>query len=234
MQQWWEQEGGVPLLDQVILHGGDATDCDQVPHDAKIFCGDDPRLRTRDHQRDKQGYGGVMRRLRDWLSVHRPDWEHVHLAEYDQIPVRRDLGALLLQALQAESADLLGYRMLRVDGTSHPHFLYHSTDPRFLPYFSQISRRREKDVILSMFGSGSLWTRAAFEAVAAQEEPFPIYLEIALPSLAHHLGYRVRRFPPAAEAWIANLGNRVDEIAAARAAGGWSIHPVKTLWQTAV
>lgn len=230
MQEWWTKEGGVAAGEQVILHGGSAADFGGVAHGAKVFCGDDARLRTRDHQRDKQGYGGVFAALARWLAEHRPAWTHVHLVEYDQLPLRRDLGALLLQALSAESADVLGFRMLRVDGTSHPHFLYHSADPRFLPYFAGLSRRKEKGVILSMFGSGSIWTRAAFEAVAATPEPFPIYLELALPSTAHHLGFRVRRFPAEAEAWIENLGDRIDEIPAAQRAGGWSIHPVKSMW----
>ncbi len=45
-----------------------------------------------------------------------------------------------------------------------------------------------------MFGSGSFWTREAFCAVCAVEEPFPIYMELYLPTLAHHLGFRVRDF----------------------------------------
>jgi hypothetical protein len=43
-----------------------------------------------------------------------------------------------------------------------------------------------------MFGSGSFWKQDAFEAVAEVEETFPIYLEIYLPTLAHHLGFRLR------------------------------------------
>lgn len=229
MQSWWQDEGGVALADQLLVHGGAREDFDGIAHQAKIFRGEDERLRTRDHQRDKQGYGGVFAAVAEWLE-REPGFTHVHLAEYDQLPLRRDLGALLLQAMAGEQADVLGFRLLRVDGTSHPHYLYHAADPRFLPHFASGSRRAEKGVVLSMFGSGSLWTRSAFVAVAGTPEPFPIYLELALPSTAHHLGFRVRPFPPEAERWIENLGDRAAEIPAAIAAGGWSIHPVKTKW----
>ena len=45
-----------------------------------------------------------------------------------------------------------------------------------------------------MFGSGSFWKKEAFLRMAEFEEPFPIYLEIYLPTVVHHLGFRVRDF----------------------------------------
>ncbi len=230
MQAWWQEEGGVALEDQLILHGGERAAFEGVAHSAKCYCGDDPRLRTRDHQRDKQGFSGVFAVAAAWLREH-PEFTHVHVAEYDHLPLRRDFGDLLLGEIVAEKADVLGFRVLRVDGTSHPHYLYHAAAPRFHAHFAALSRRADPRTILSMFGSGSFWTRAAFECVAAATEHFPVYLELWLPTTAHHLGFRVRRFAtPAAEAWIENLGERRNELDTARKAGGWSIHPVKSAW----
>ena len=42
-----------------------------------------------------------------------------------------------------------------------------------------------------MFASGSLWRREAFDAIATTDESFPIYLEMYLPTMAHHLGFRL-------------------------------------------
>ena len=80
-----------------------------------------------------------------------------------------------------------------------------------------------------MFGTGSFWTRTAFDAVAATAEPFPIYLEIYLPTVAHHLGFRLRDWREQ-NRHISSLGNFVYAIDQARREGAWALHPVKTLW----
>ena len=63
---------------------------------------------------------------------------------------------------------------------------------------------------------------------AAEPEPFPIYLELCLPTLAHHLGYRVRSLREG-DHLVSNLGDFRDRVAQARRAGMWTIHPVKSL-----
>jgi len=81
-----------------------------------------------------------------------------------------------------------------------------------------------------MFGSGSFWTREAFEAVAAQAEPMPIYLELDLPTLAHHLGFRVRDLPDQNQ-FVCVRPDRTEEREIARRKGAWALHPVKYLWE---
>ena len=80
-----------------------------------------------------------------------------------------------------------------------------------------------------MFGTGSVWTREAFDAVARVAEPCPIYLEIHLPTLAHHLGFRVRPVRDQ-DRFVENLADMSGSIDEARQAGAWVIHPVKKLW----
>jgi len=77
-------------------------------------------------------------------------------------------------------------------GPATDHMLYHQSDPDFLPYWQSVSRREEKGVVLSMFGSGSFWSREAFLAIAARKQEIPCSMELYLPTLAHHLGYRVK------------------------------------------
>jgi hypothetical protein len=73
-----------------------------------------------------------------------------------------------------------------------------------------------------------MWTREAFEEVARLGDPIPMYVELALPTLAHHLGFRVRDLTDQ-NRFVSALGNRVQEIDSARAAGAWALHPVKDL-----
>src|SRR5207302_5436607 len=109
------------------------------------------------------------------------------------------------------------------------HYLYHITNTEFSSYWLKISRRSNPDVILSMFGSGSFWTTEAFRAVAALEESLPMYMEMYLPTLAHHLGFRVRDLTEQ-NRFVRALASEIDPIDKAHARGAWTLHPVKRLW----
>jgi hypothetical protein len=98
-----------------------------------------------------------------------------------------------------------------------------------MKYWERITQRAEPEVVLSMFGSGSFWTREAFCAVAAPDEPFPVYMEIYLPTLAHHLGFRVRDFADQ-NRFVRALPNEICGIEEARRQGAWTLHPVKRMW----
>src|SRR5205807_8230216 len=102
--------------------------------------------------------------------------------------------------------------------------------PEFRSYWHSISCREDSEVVLSFFGSGSFWTREAFSAVAAMREPFPIYMEIYLPTLAHHLGFRVRDFGEQ-NRFVGVLEDETDRIEQSRQEGAWTLHPVKRLWK---
>jgi len=219
--------GSYTDLDTVlIVHGGREADFEQLPHPHKVLVSD-PRFVTPDHQRDKQSHGAVLQSAAGWLAQR--DFSHVLYAEYDQVPVAQDLLSLYRRRLEDERADLLGMHLRRVDSTSYPHYLYHAHDPAFTSLWSELSVREDKDVVLSMLGAGSFWRRPCFDAVAGAEESVPVYTELFLPTLAHHLGFRVRGLPDQSP-WNTHLGERVDELASAAANGAWTLHPVKTLW----
>jgi hypothetical protein len=55
-----------------------------------------------------------------------------------------------------------------------------------------------------------------------------VYLEIWLPTLAHHLGFRVRDLPDQ-NPFVRNLGDMTGSMEAARRAGAWAVHRVKSL-----
>ncbi len=226
MESWWRQQS--PGTDILIAYGGTRERFDALRVAAKVFV-DDSRLRTRDHQRERQSFAGVFTAVDEWLAAY-PEYRLLHLTEFDCIPLCGDLFARLEARLAGEQADVLGCRLERVDGTNHPHFLYHSADPGFAPFLGRISVRRDRSVVLAMLGCVSFWKREAFCAVARVEEEAPLYLEIALPTIAHHLGFRVRGLPDQSP-WVLPTGDLAPRLAELRGAGAWMAHPVKEFWE---
>jgi hypothetical protein len=229
MAAWWQRH--VPGPDILIAYGGTRASFESLNVPAKVFV-DDSRLRTRDHQRERQSFAGVFAAVHEWLRD-RPGYRLLHLSEFDCIPLCHDLFARLEARLATEGADVLGCRLERVDGTNHPHYLYHSGDPEFAPFLERISVRSDRGVVLAMLGCVSFWNRAAFAAVADAEESSPLYLEIALPTLAHHLGFRVRGLGDQTP-WIQPGGDLSAQLDAIRSAGAWMAHPVKEFWERQV
>ncbi len=220
---WWAHVS--PEESLLIVHGGPDAEFPALAVPNKVHV-DSARLRTGDHPRDRQSYTEVFAAASAWLKGR--DFSHVYFAEFDHLPLVSDLHGRLLAQLEKEKADVLGHHVRRVDGTGLHHYLYHCADPRFHQHWERISRRADKRTVLAMFGTGSFWTRAAFDAVAASAEPFPIYLELYLPTIAHHLGYRVRSLAED-QHLVSNLGDFRSKISDARSAGAWTVHPVKSL-----
>lgn len=214
-----------PESEIVLGYGGPAESFPGITHEPKIFI-EDARLRTRDHQREKQSYTEVFQKVTAWLESH-PAYAHVYLAEFDQWPLVEDVGRRLIEQAEREDADVLGHELYRRDQTCCAYYQYHMSEPGFVPWLEQVSRREDRGVVLNMLGTGSFWTREAFMAVGKRAEPFPMYLELYLPTLAHHLGFRLRDFGDQ-NRFISAKGDRYDEIDEARRQGAWTIHPVKT------
>lgn len=226
MLTWWKDR--VPIESIVIAYGGTHSEFEAIEHKSKILI-DDARLRTRDHQRELQSYSKLFQQVSQFLDVQGQNFEFVHLIEYDHLPLVEDLNARQIERLNEERADVLGFHVHRVDGTSSAHFLYHAANEKFVSHWCEMTCRAEPEVVLSMFGSGSFWKREAFCTVASVPEPFPIYTEIFVPTLAHHLGFRVRDFGDQ-NRFVSVLQDRTSEIEHARANGAWTLHPVKSRW----
>ena len=224
MLEWWHSAASADSL--WIAYGGTREEFAAIAWPQKFFL-ESHRIRTTDPQRDRQGYHEIFQQTvaRGILDGKR----YVHLAEYDQLPLQPAINSLQIRVLHRLRADVLGYRLKRVDGTNNPHCLYHQSDPAFARFISQLSRRSDPSVILSFVGFGSFWTTSAFRAVAAVAEPFPIYLELWMPTVAHHLGFSIRRIHEP-EKFNALEGDALPLMDEATAAGIWNLHPVKTRW----
>lgn len=211
----------------LIAYGGSRDCFDQICFNDKVFI-DDPNLRTSDHQREAQSYTAIFKEASRWFRNHLSSVDFVTLFEFDHLPLVRDLNARQVERLQSEGADVMAYHLARVDDTSHAHYLHYAANAEFARFFQKLSVRDNPAVVLSMFGTGSCWTREAFEAVAKFDEPFPVYFEIYLPTVAHHLGFRLRNYGDQ-DSFVSNLGDRSREVNSAKNQGAWTLHPVKTL-----
>jgi hypothetical protein len=224
MLEWWEcHVSGTQFL---IAYGGAQEEFSKIQTSKKVFISD-PRLRTQDHVRERQSYSGVFRTAS--TKLRRTGFQHVWFVEYDHIPIVSNVITLLKERMGKSSADVICYNLGRIDQTISPHFLGHAKDPEFFDFWRRISVRKNKGVILSMFASGSLWKREAFEAIAATDESFPVYQEIYLPTLAHHLGFRLCDLGEQND-FIRAVPNRKLTFEYAKAHRALSVHPLKRFW----
>jgi hypothetical protein len=216
---------GYSSENMLFAHAGKRSDFEGLDVPNKVFV-EDAEIRTTHHPLERQSYHGVFREVTAWMKGR--DFDAVALVEYDHLPLVPDWGEKLCALMERERADVLCHHLTRVDGTNASHYLYHLHDQRFVQLWKGLSLREEKDLFLNAIMTGSFWTRAAFEAVTAHPEPVPVYLELYLPSLAHHLGYRVRGYGrqddfvqvvpmenPFSDRWVQE--------------GAWSLHQVKSI-----
>lgn len=213
-----------PMDHILIIHGGNEADFAKLSHTHKVFV-PDQNLRTRRHPVEKQSYAGPLREAARWLTQ-RPSFNYICLLEYDHLPVVPDWGSHLVRQAEADKADVLFHHLTRVDGTNAPHYLYHLSDPEFLDTWKVFSLREDPKVVLNCIATGSFWRRDAFEAAAHHPESHPIYLEMYLPTLAHHLGFRVRDYGTQ-NAFVDFDPLSLPRIKTSLASEAWSLHPVK-------
>lgn len=209
----------LPRAEILLLYGGPKALFERVEFAPKKWV-EDAWLRTVRHPPEKQSYRGLFPPVAAYLR--QGPWSHVALWEGDHFPLVGDVEARLLARAAQQHADVLGYGLRRIDQTNDPHLLFHRNEPEFERYFRRISRRDDPSVILSFLGTGSFWTREAWQAMH-QAPPGPrVYLEIDLPTTIHHLGFRV-----------AGMGGQDRFVRAEPDSlpfdleGAWSIHPRK-------
>lgn len=225
-RKWKEIDSTSEVL---IAYGGAPEEFKHLSYSIPAVYVDDPALRTRDHTRERQQYSAVLLQAASWLDLNAPNVSHVHLAEYDVVPTIPNVGHQLVSVLVDQDADVAGYGLLDISGSIHPHSAHESGNPDFMDHLEKTSLRECKGRILSMLGCSSIWTLAAFRKVAHAGAP-RVYLEIGMPSLAHHLGFRVRPIPEAQQKFVTFEGDFTNRIGEFQNEGSWLVHPCKDFW----
>jgi len=207
----WEMHGF--SRDRIFLaHGGRREDFERVGHSLKAFF-DDGRLKTRDHQRERQSYRCVQRGVADWLRG--SEVTHVLFMEYDHFPIVDAPAREYWAYARKVGADVLGYEVRRLDGTLNSHWL------------GNVEDAYGAEVAISMLGTGHFWTREAWVAVAGDGRFAGWYLELDLPTTALHLGFRVGGIPEQDAFVKARVEWQKFDLLTAKEAGAWTLHPVR-------
>lgn len=223
--RWWSSY--VPDQNVLLAYGGNEEEFNKLPDVPRIFI-TDTRLRV-DKTREKQSYAGIWRATVQWLQKGGNGlFSHVYFAEFDHLPLVSNLAENLLGRLEQEQADVLGHGLCRVDQTSNVLYLHHLADPEFRKFWRHVSIRSDQEVVLRMLGTGSFWTYEAFTDIGRRSEDVSIYLEVYLPTLAHHLGYRVRDFGDQNRC-VSPIPKPQCSVERARELGCWTVHPIKTI-----
>jgi len=206
----WHAAGFAPA-DILLAYGGNAADFAAIAHPNKFHLSGQSHT-TGHHQREKQSYREILTRSTTWLR----DLPHTHILfhEYDHLPLVPNLPARLVNLLNSENADLLGYELYRRDNSTHPHWLANET----LTYNAPTA--------VSMLGTGHFWTSEAWQAVSLDHTLADWYLELDMPTTAHRLGFRLRRHI-SQNSFVKALENDRPSLEAALASGAWTLHPVK-------
>lgn len=209
----------------IVAYGGPPEHLDGIEEKHVLI--EDARLRTRNHPREKQSYTQVLQQ--SVAAIQDQQWDYLYLAEFDIEPIAPDLFSSLRARAEMEKADLLGHRAYRIDDTLHPHYADHACLTEWREWVRNLSRREDRDVVLSCMGCGQWWRREALEAVLECGEPHAAYLEVHLPTVAHHLGFRVRGMG-VQDRFIRTEPLTRRERDQMIASDAWVVHPVKTLW----
>jgi hypothetical protein len=214
----------------VVCHGGPREHFDGLPAGSGVFI-DDPSLRGPHFDKS---INDTLRVLYDSCVRDDPAVEFLYLAEYDQLILRADFEDRLAGLARRHDAGLVAKAASRRDDSNWPHHLRVIHDERLNAFIAAISVRDDPSTRWGCLGTGILLRRDALEAFCALRDAPPRYIELLLPTVIHHLGFRVLDADAvsdvyAAIRWLPEYD--VESALAARQAGRTFVHPFKCLDQ---
>ncbi len=211
----------------LVCHGGRREDFEQITTPDKLFV-EDPDLRA--PPITIQSYNEILRRIWEQGVRDEPAIEAVYLLEYDQVVLRSDYERIVLNILTLTGADFLGKNCVDRTRTNWVHYLRFRHDPGLLDFLAKISVRDDPELMFGCLGTGLLMRRAVVSALATMEHYRPSYNELYLPTVVHHLGFRVDDVSRVTDLyahvrWIPPY--RLEEALRLQAAGAVFVHPFK-------
>jgi hypothetical protein len=226
--------GLAPRSRFVVCHGGERSEFEKLPAgEVEAVFIEEPNLRT---------YGNIS--LRDVLTTVFERWvapdpgvELVYMLEFDQLILRPDFEEPLADMAARSGAGLLGKGAGPRNDTNWPHYLRFRDHDPLNRFIDRVSRRDDRGARLGSFGPGMLLTRDALTAVAEviRDAP-PLMQEMLLPTLVHHLGFRVADVNELGDLYALFRWRPVftfEEAIEAKRAGRTFVHPFKRMDQLA-
>lgn len=170
-----------------LCHGGSHEDFEAIEHEHKLFI-EEPGLRS--EAATVQSYTEALHKVFAAYVAPNPAVAAVLLMEFDQIPLDGSFYGRLNGLLEETGADFLGKGCSDRTATNWWHRVRYRDDPSLLKYLARLSVRRDPQRLLGCLGTGFIMRRKVLEAFAAVDHLPGIYVELYLPTLVHHLGFR--------------------------------------------
>jgi hypothetical protein len=216
-----------PAARFVVAHGGRREDFEQVEHPEKIFV-DDPTLRAA--PRTFQSYHTTLGELHEAFVDGDPNIDGVYLFEWDHVVLRGDFEAPLIALAERHGAGFMGKSCVERTGTNWHHYTRFRRDRALLEHLREHSVREDPTRMFGTLGNGFWISRDALAAYVAIEDRPAAYGELYVPTLLHHLGFRVIDIDGDADLYRHVRYEpelSVDDVMAIKRAGGWFAHPFK-------
>lgn len=211
----------------VVAHGGRREDFERVVHAEKVFV-DDPTLRGA--PRTFQSYHATLEGIHAAFVRDDPGVGAAYVFEWDHLVLRAGFEAPLAAMARRHDAGFMGKTCVERTGTNWPHYTRFRRDPALLAHLRAHSVREEPTRLFGTLGDGFWISRDALAAYVAVGERPRAYGELYVPTLIHHLGFRVVdidgdgdlyrhvRYEPELS---------LADVLAIKRSGGWFAHPFK-------
>jgi hypothetical protein len=211
----------------VVAHGGRREDFERVAHPEKLYV-DDPTLRAA--PRTFQSYHATLGGLHAAFVRDDADVAAAYVFEWDHLVLRSGFEAPLTELARRHGAGFMGKTCVERTATNWHHYTRFRRDAALLAHLREHSVRDDPTRLFGTLGSGFWISRDALAAYVAVPERPLAYGELYLPTLIHHLGFRVVdidadgdlyrhvRYEPELS---------LADVLAIKRAGGWFAHPFK-------
>lgn len=171
-----------------VCHAGRREDFDRIEFSGKVFV-DDPTLRG--PERHLQSLSQVFEAV--WRTRVQGDEgiDSLYLIEYDHLILDPSYEQRLRDLAVRTGADFLGKTCVDRTATNWEHYVRFRRDARLLSHLRARSTRDDPGKLFGCLGDGMWLVRAALEAYVEAAPHPPCYVEVYVPTLLHHLGFRV-------------------------------------------
>jgi hypothetical protein len=182
------QQAVAPTARFAVAHAGPRSEFERLAFEDKFFVED---AALRGPVQHLQSLNEVFATAWREFFAADPDLDALYLIEYDHLVLDATFEERLRALAAATGADLLGKTCVDATGTNLAHYVRFRRDERLLRHLAAVSVRDDPARLFSCLGDGIWVSRRALEAYVAVGEHPPCYCEIYVPTLVHHLGFRV-------------------------------------------
>jgi hypothetical protein len=172
----------------VVCYGGEPREFEKIELENKLFI-DDPTLRG--PEQHLQSLTLSFEAL--WSSYFRDDdsTESLYLIEYDHLILGAQFETHLRDLATVTGADFMGKNCIDRSATNDEHYVRFRRDQRLLCHLRKLSVREDPSRIFGCLGDGMWISRQALGSYLDVRQHPPCYCETYVPTLLHHLGFRV-------------------------------------------